>query len=82
MDKPNPDEVFKPEPQEGEGESSECSNNTASGAECSEDELCQECVDNAEEESGATGMILLLNLERRMRSELIRQNEIHQPMVV
>ena len=71
MDKPNPDEVFKPEPQEGEGESSDCSNNTASGAECSEDELCQECIDNAEEESGATGLGPVAELEKRMRQELL-----------
>ena len=74
IDKPNPDEVRKQEqPSQGQGED-ECTNNTSSGEECSEDELCQECVDKAEQESGASiGPDTVGDLERRMRKELIEK---------
>ena len=40
--------------------------------ECSEDELCQECIDKAEQESGAAiGGGDVDRLERRMRKTLI-----------
>lgn len=72
MDKPKPDEVFKPEPSTNEGEQQEnCGNNTASGSECSEDELCQECIDKSESENGE--LTDLNSLEQRMRQDLIEK---------
>lgn len=75
MDKPKPDEVKQePQPQPGQN----CGNNTASGAECSEDELCQECVDKQEEQQQMGNGIgssddEIQQLENRMRQELIEQ---------
>lgn len=70
-DKPDPNMVY-PQKGEGTGGNSDCGNNTSSGSECSEDELCQECIDKAEQESGAAiGGGDVDKLERRMRKTLI-----------
>ena len=69
IDKPDPDEVFKPQGGSGTGEQDDsCNNKTEDGNECSEDEQCEPCS-NGDTTSPGLGDAVD-ELEKRMRREL------------
>lgn len=77
IDKPDPKDVFKPQPKPGEGA---CTNKNKDGDACSEESKCESCIEEESKQAGGGSNELdgsVAALEQRMRRELIEQLSYH-----